>query len=65
MALADAQLGAKTQFFVLQSQDEVLVVALNASPMKRDDLLFWLSLVWFAGMCGAAAWALLAPWPSW
>src|SRR5215813_12907759 len=27
------------------------------SSMQRDDLIFWLSLVWFLFLCGAAAWA--------
>jgi hypothetical protein len=30
--------------------------------MKRDDWLFWISLVWFVSLCGAAAWALASPW---
>jgi hypothetical protein len=36
--------------------------AMLASPgsfMSRDDALFWFSIVWFFGLCGAAAWALL------
>jgi hypothetical protein len=28
--------------------------------MSRDDLFFWLSLIWFLGLCGAAVWAFLA-----
>ena len=27
--------------------------------MSRDDLLFWFSIVWFLGLCGAAVWAFL------
>ena len=27
--------------------------------MTRDDLLFWLSLVWLVSLCGAAIWVLL------
>jgi hypothetical protein len=28
--------------------------------MTREDLLFVISVVWFLGLCGAAAWLLLA-----
>jgi hypothetical protein len=28
--------------------------------MSRDDLLFWLSLVWLVSLCGAAIWVFLA-----
>jgi hypothetical protein len=28
--------------------------------MSRDDLLFWLSIVWFAALLGALAWAFIA-----
>lgn len=31
--------------------------------LKRDDLFFWLSIVWLLGMCGAAGWAFFAPLP--
>ena len=30
--------------------------------MDRDDVLFWLSLVWFVALCGAAIWVL--SWPA-
>jgi hypothetical protein len=33
--------------------------------MTRDDWLFWISIVWFIVLCGAAAWALAAPWSAW
>ena len=26
--------------------------------MDRDDVLFWLSLVWFVVLCGAAIWVI-------
>jgi hypothetical protein len=26
--------------------------------MNRDDVLVWLSLAWFAALCGAAIWVL-------
>ena len=29
--------------------------------MNRDDMLVWLSLVWFVGLCGAAIWVLFSP----
>jgi len=28
--------------------------------MNRNDLLFWLSLIWLATLCGAVAWAFVA-----
>jgi hypothetical protein len=28
---------------------------------KRDDLFFWLSIIWLAGLCGAAGWQIFAP----
>jgi hypothetical protein len=28
--------------------------------MNRDDVLVWLSLVWFLGLCGAAIWVLFS-----
>jgi hypothetical protein len=31
--------------------------------MTRDDVLFWLSLVWFVALCGAAIWVLFF-WPA-
>jgi hypothetical protein len=30
--------------------------------MDRDDVLVWLSLVWFVALCGAAIWVLF--WPA-
>jgi hypothetical protein len=30
--------------------------------MDRDDVLVWLSLVWFVALCGAAIWVL--SWPA-
>jgi len=30
--------------------------------MNRDDVLVWLSLAWFAALCGAAIWVLF--WPA-
>ena len=29
--------------------------------MIRDDVLVWLSLAWFVGLCGAAIWVLSSP----
>ena len=29
--------------------------------MDRDDVLVWLSLVWFVALCGAAIWVLFSP----
>jgi hypothetical protein len=26
--------------------------------MKQDDVVFWVAIVWFFFMCGAAAWVL-------
>jgi hypothetical protein len=27
--------------------------------MRRDNLLFWLSIVWLAALCSATVWALV------
>jgi hypothetical protein len=37
---------------------QALGLGRNAPSMKRDDWLIWISLVWFVGLCGAAAWVL-------
>jgi len=29
--------------------------------MNQDDVLVWLSLVWFVALCGAAIWMLFLP----
>jgi len=34
----------------------------TARFLNRDDLLEWLSLAWFAALCGAAIWVL--SWPA-
>jgi hypothetical protein len=31
------------------------------STMSRDDLLFWLSLVWFSALVAAAFWVAFGP----
>jgi hypothetical protein len=31
---------------------------------KGDDLVFRASIIWLAGLCGAAAWVLFAPLPQ-
>jgi hypothetical protein len=30
---------------------------------NRDDLFFWLSIIWLVGMGGAAGWVFFAPLP--
>jgi hypothetical protein len=37
---------------------QALGLGLNTSSMKRNDWLILISLVWFVGLCGAAAWVL-------
>jgi hypothetical protein len=36
----------------------VALQIIRPKAMTRTDLIFWLSIVWFAGLCGAAVWAL-------
>jgi hypothetical protein len=33
--------------------------------MKKDDVLFWLSIVWFFGLCAMVAWMLSSPVTAW
>ena len=40
---------------------QALGLGRNAPSMKPDDWLIWISLVWFVGLCAAAA---SLPWPS-
>jgi hypothetical protein len=42
-----------------RSPSELVVrsqLGLDEACMRRDDLFFWLSLIWFVGVCGAAIW---------
>lgn len=33
--------------------------------MKKDDVLFWLSIVWLFGFSGIVAWMVLSPLTAW
>jgi len=33
--------------------------------MSRDDMLVWISIAWFATLCGAAIWLFLNVWARW
>jgi hypothetical protein len=37
-----------------------VVQHLARACLTRDDLLFWLSLIWLVGLCCAAVWAFFA-----
>ena len=68
--------GAETQIIGVPSQDlrsraplidrrAERIVALNQSRlaeplMRRDDLLFWLSIAWLVLLCSTMVWALVA-----
>jgi hypothetical protein len=34
---------------------------LEVGRMNRDDVLVWISLAWFVGLCGLAIWYFLSP----
>jgi len=68
--------GAETQIFGVPSQDRASRAPLidrRAAPlaaldrfrlaeplMRRDDLLFWLSIAWLVLLCSTMVWALVA-----
>jgi hypothetical protein len=51
-------LARNANLLALTNIDKGLGLGLNTPSMKRDDWLILISLVWFVGLCGAAAWVL-------
>jgi hypothetical protein len=44
-----------------KNKTDTLRFGRRAHRFTRDDVLVWLSLVWFVALCGAAIWVLSRP----